>query len=137
MHSTPRTLLILGAIAVGGVSALGYGAYRYSRVLEDRLPSAEDARARVEAFVEVRRGMRGVIDAGAVAASPAPALAAARDRAIAAGPLDAGAYDELRRAYRAWRAGELRAGSTLGSAFESRRRDLDRVDLGPYESLDS
>ena len=137
MHHTTRTLSILGTIAIGGVVALGYGAHRYSRVLERRLPEDGPVRAQVEAFIAVRRGMRAAIDAAGTGARPVEGLLAARERALAVGPLDTRAYDELRRAYRAWRAGRLRASAPLGAAFERQRRELDRVDLGVYESLDS
>jgi hypothetical protein len=137
MHHTTRTLLILIFVAVAGVGALGYGAYRYARILEGRMPSTTSLERRVDAFIEVRRGMRSVIDGWGGGPAQADALMLARDRAILMNRVDPGEYAAVRRQYRAWRAGQLRAGTPMAAALERRRQELARVDLGSYESLDS
>jgi hypothetical protein len=139
MHHQSRTLLILTAVALAGVWALGYGAQRYATLLEGRQGGATLQRAAgdLEGFIAVRRAMRREIDSWSRGASRREALVLARDRAMVMHRVDPQAYAEMRRLYRSWREGRLEAGTVMASALERRRQELTRVDLGDYESLDS
>ena len=137
MHNSTRTILILMVLAVGGLSALGFIAYRYTRLLEGNGISAEDAARRVNAFIRVRQGMRSEIDSWNDGDPHRESLTAVRDRALALHAIDLAAYAEVRQFYRAWRRGRLRAGTPMAAALEGRREVLRELDLGVYEPLDS
>lgn len=137
MHSPTRTILILLVLAAGGLSALGFIAYRYTRLLEGTEMSTVDAARRVEAFIRVRQGMRSEIDSWNGAKAHRESLTAVRDRALALHGIDIETYREVRQLYRAWRRGRLRAGTPMAAAFEERRAVLRELDLGLYEALDS
>jgi hypothetical protein len=137
MHNPTRTILILMVLAVGGLSALGLIAYRYTRLLEGTAVSSEEAARRVDAFIRVRRGMRSEIDSWSDGDSHREALTVVRDRALALHDVDLETYAKIRRSYRAWRRGRLRAGTPMAAALEARREDLRKLDLGIYEPLDS
>jgi hypothetical protein len=132
-----RTLLILLVVAVGGVSALGYLAYRYTRLIEGEVTSGEDAVRRVDAFIAVRRAMRREIDSWHDAGPRPETLILVRNRTLVLHGLDPEAYAETRRVYRSWRGGRARPGTPMAAALEGRREELGRVELGPYEPLDS
>jgi len=137
MHNSTRTILILMVLAVGGLSALGFIAYRYTRVLEASGISAEDAAQRVDVFIQVRQGMRSEIDSWHDGGGHRESLTAVRDRGLALHGIDLETYAEVRQLYRAWRRGRLRAGTPMATALEGRREVLREVDLGVYEPLDS
>jgi hypothetical protein len=137
MHSQSRTILILLVLAIGGVSALAFIAYRYTRVLDEGTVSTEEAVRQVEAFIRVRGGMMREIASWEGGAYSREALAVVRDRALALHDVDPETYGEVRTLYRAWRDGRLRAGTPVAAALERRRGELRGLDLGVYEPLDS
>ena len=138
MQHQSRTLLILIAVAVAGVWALGYGAQRYARMIDGRQgATANQATGDVDSFIEVRRAMRREIDSWSGGASRSDSLVLARDRAMVMYRVDPQDYAEVRRLYRIWREGRLQAGTSMAAALERRRQELTRVDLGDYEPLDS
>jgi hypothetical protein len=137
MHSPARTLLILLFLAVGGVSALAFVAYRYAQVIETDSSVPAEAVRRVESFIRVRTAMRREIDSWGGSGPRQRELTLVRDRALALHRVDRESYVEIRGLYRNWLAGRLRAGSTMAAMFEGRRSALGRVDLGAYELLDS
>jgi hypothetical protein len=137
MHNPTRTILILMVLAVGGLSALGFIAYRYTRLLEGTEITGADAAQRVEAFIRVRQGMLSEIDSWNEGEAHRESLTAVRDRALALHGIDLETYTEVRQLYRAWRRGRLRAGTPMAAALEARRAVLRELDLGVYEPLDS
>jgi len=137
MHSPTRTLLILLFLAVGGVSALTFVAYKYARVIETASSAPAEAVGRVDSFIRVRTAMRREIDSWGGSGPRQRELSLARDRALALHRMDRDSYVEIRGLYRNWLAGRLGAGSTIAATFEGRRSALGRVDLGAYELLDS
>jgi hypothetical protein len=137
MHNPTRTILILMVLAVGGLTALGFIAYRYTRLLEASGTTPEEAAQRVGVFIKVRQGMRSEIDSWNDGQPHRESLTAVRDRALALHGVDLATYAEVRESYRAWRGGRLRAGTSMAAALEGRREELGRVDLGVYEPLDS
>jgi hypothetical protein len=137
MHSQSRTILILMLLAIGGVSALAFIAYRYTRVLDEGVVSDEESVRQVDAFIRVRQGMMREVGSWEDGAFSREALAVVRDRALALHDVDPQKYAEIRTLYRAWRDGRLRAGTPVASAFERRREKLREIDLGVHEPLDS
>jgi len=137
MHNPTRTILILMVLAVGGLTALGFIAYRYTRLLETTGTTTEEAARRVDVFIKVRQGMRSEIDSWNDGQPHRESLTAVRDRALALYGVDLDSYAVVRESYRAWRRGRLRAGTPMASALEGRREELRRLDLGVYEPLDS
>lgn len=137
MHNPTRTILILMVLAVGGLTALGFIAYRYTRMLEATGTTTEEAARRVDVFIKVRQGMRNEIDSWSDGQPNRESLTAVRDRALALHGVDLDTYSEVRESYRAWRGGRLRAGTPMAAALEGRREELGRADLGTYEPLDS
>jgi hypothetical protein len=124
-------------LAVGGLSALGFIAYRYTRLLEGSGISTDDAARRVNAFIQVRHGMRSEIDSWNDGDPHRESLTVVRDRALALHGIELETYAEVRELYRAWRRGRLRAGTPMAAALEGRREELRELDLGVYEPLDS
>ena len=138
MVSRPaRTLGIIAALGVVAVVSLGYIAQRYTKVLEGQSSSLLGARQEVDHFIKVRRGMRQQIDSWKSGPPRKNALTATRDRALLLYSVDPESYAEVRRQYRAWREGNLGAGTPMAAALEQRKDELGRLDLGAYESLDS
>ena len=138
MVSRPaRTLGIVIALGVVAVLGLGYIAQRYSTVLEGPRAPVLEARREVDHFIKVRRGMRQQSDSWKSGRARNNALTATRDRALLLHGVDPESYAEVRRQYRAWRDGQLGAGTPMATALERRKDELDRLDLGAYESLDS
>jgi hypothetical protein len=124
-------------LVVGGLSALGFIAYRYTRMLDGTGISTEDAAQRVNAFIQVRHGMRNEIDSWHDGDPHRESLTVVRDRALALHGIDLETYAQVRELYRAWRRGRLRAGTPMAAALEKRREELQGLDLGVYEPLDS
>ena len=138
MGQPTRTLLILLALALGGISALAFMAQRYARVVDARGgPSVERELARVDGFIAVRSAMQREVRSWGRGGPRAEALKLARDRGLLLHGVNREDYAEVREHYRAWREGRQQAGSALVAALERRRSQLRSVDLGPYESLDS
>ena len=137
MQSSTRTLLMLFLLAAGGVSALAFVAFRYARVIEPGASATAEAASQVESFIRVRSAMRREVDSWGGSGARQRELTLARDRALALHGMDLDSYVEIRRLYRSWRGGRLRAGSPMAATFERRRSALDGVDLASYELLDS
>lgn len=136
MHNPTRTLTLLLVFAFAGLSALGYMAYRYSKILEEPVgDGVVEVVRRVDQFIAVRRGMRREIDRHSADGGQL-SLSVTRDRALAFHDLDPVSYGEVREGYRQWRAGSLPAEQALAAALERRRDELAPLDLGDYESLD-
>jgi hypothetical protein len=136
VHNSTRTLTILVVLAIGGVSALGYMAYRYSKILDDPTENvAVDLVRQVDGFISVRRGMRREVDRHSADGGHL-SLSVTRDRALAFYGIDQLGYESVRSAYRQWQAGETLADRSMAAALEHRRGELARLDLGDYESLD-
>lgn len=131
MSRESRTLAIVLGMALAALAALGYVADRYGRMIGSR---ASGKPADVEAFIVVRKAMREAIPAGD-GPPDAAALKVVRDRALERAGMPLERYVSIRAGYRSWRRGRLAAG-TLANAFDVRRSQLDRVDLGRYEPLD-
>jgi hypothetical protein len=136
VQSPTRAILILLVFSVVGLSALGFMAYRYSRLLEGRSVQVERATREIDTFIQVRQGMRREVDGWAGGSGDRAALVVARDRGLALCGVESGAYAATRELYRAWREGRSSGSADFDRALEGRREALDRVDLGPYESLD-
>ena len=82
MNKPARILLILLVLAIGGVSALGFLAQRYGRLVEaGAVVSSEELARQVEGFIAVRRAMRREIDSWSDAPRPR-SLSLVRDRAL-------------------------------------------------------
>jgi hypothetical protein len=154
-------MMILLALAFAGVSGLAFMAHRYGKILEQRAAtsdrrdsrtssrvkwtrsgqagpraSVESAAGLVHGFIVVRRAVRERIDQLDGRLPRTQDVVAARDGALAESGMSAETYAEVRRVYRAWRDGRGRTGTPMADAFEARRNDLERLDLGDYELLD-
>jgi hypothetical protein len=162
MSQQSRILLILAVFALGGVSALALLANRYAKALEGHGgtqprsapavsrssgPAApeprwkRDARNRalvqVDSFIAVRERIRAEIDRRGGELSGAADFTSARTRALAEAGMDPAAYTKVRGMFQTWRTGSLDSGDVMATAFEERREQLERLDLGSYEALDS
>jgi hypothetical protein len=159
-------LLVLGVLALGGVTALMFMAQRYSSILTRRAENEEmtsrrvtveapenrapvqtlgspdaidlaEARRVVSEFVEIRRTMKTALRGSASQPHEAQGrLAESRRLALDASGLGAGEYEQVRVIYRRWRAGELDASTPFSRALTERQEELHAADLGAYESLD-
>lgn len=164
MRSPTRTLLVLAVLALAGLAALTWIGRQYRQILVKTRPAAgaavagaapETTRARVLAFLEVRRALKALAQAdpegtGALreaierggevgGASAKGALArwlTARDEVLRRTGLPVDEYRTLVRAVRAWRAGDRTGDPELDAELEAARAQLDAADLGRYERLD-
>jgi hypothetical protein len=154
MTRESRLLLVVGLLAVLGVTSLALIADRYRRLLAETeettaAPSAEDA---VSRFAAVRREVRRAIDDNLpeVGSAVDPATGRLRSEVSAAVPvivdrkltmlsrvgMTGEEYDRIRRVYLAWLRGEGSVAEPLRRSFESRRAVLEELELGPLEDLD-
>ena len=135
MSRQSRTLLVLVGLGLIGLSLLAYMAHRYGKIAERRGPEIEQALAQVERFIVVRRAMRLSLDTGEIE-DLGDTLRRSRDQALEPARLDPATYATLRSFYREWKRGKL-AGTSMAAAFEMRRAELKRLDLGEGELLDT
>jgi hypothetical protein len=156
MSRETRTILVLLAVSLLGISALALMAHRYGKLLEHRTrPSGappaslstqprtsptwtpDGAQASVDTFIEVRRDMRRELSAESERRPRGRTVREARQRALSATGMTEEEYATVRGLYRAWRLGRLERSSAVAGAFERRRTELGELDLGAYEGLDS
>lgn len=160
MTHQSRMLLIIGVLAIGGVSALSYMANRYAQVLQNRPASAATesanrttpapvrqptwkreatarALARVDRFIDVRRRIRAEIDRRDGAVTGVEFFDDLRASALTESEMGLVDYSGVRDMFRAWRLGRLDQNNLMAVAFERRKTELERLDLGEYEDLDS
>ena len=122
--------------AIGGLVALGYGAQRYAKIVEESKQPQMSVEKTLDRFIEVRRGLRRLVDQWGDGPGDRRAMRSARGRGLLLHQIDAESYAATRVRYRNWLAGRLPAGDPVAIAFERRRADLAQADLGRYESLD-
>jgi len=161
MSQQSRILLILAVFALCGVSALAWLANRYTKAMEGNAtpraaagqavtpssgPATEPrwkrearvrALAQIDRFIGVRKRIRAEIDRRGGELPGAAEFTSARTLALAESGMDPAVYTKVRGMFQAWRAGRLDAASVMAGAFEVRRAQLESLDLGSYEALDS
>jgi hypothetical protein len=153
-------LLIIAVLAIGGVSALSYMANRYAQVLTQesaggapgstartttapvRQPmwqreATARALARVDRFIGVRSRIRAEIDRRGGRLPGAEIFDDLRESALNESGMDLVDYGSVREMFRSWRQGRIDQRNLMAVAFEQRKAELARLDLGEYESLDS
>lgn len=161
MSRTNRTVLVLIVMGVAAVAALAFLAKRYSAIApRTEGSSAEIALRDVDRFAEVRKAMAEVLRRHPKAARTAVGelngvqpegrtdarasierlfgpLRVAREEAIRTTEIGPERYAEVREAYGSWKAGKPVEDAELGRALESRRSELEAVDLGELEPIDA
>ena len=163
MTHQSRMLLIIALLSVGGVSALMYMAHRYASVLEQQAAAPQQAApsdsgrqssvparepawkraaaaralARVDEFIDVRSRIRAEIDRRGGAMPDQAEFLTVRSGALTATGMGLADYGDMRDLFRSWRRGRLDRSSLMSAAFEERRTELEPLDLGEHESLDS
>jgi len=148
MSRQSRLIVILAVMALVAVVALMAVAGRYSRLIDKDEPrpgqTSEEASgaaaAQVDAFIRVRLKLRETIDTGIFddieSNARVLAFSAARSRVLSLVRVHEADYRELRQHYRQWVRGPKLLRDVWREAFDHRRDELDRCDLGDLESLD-
>jgi len=144
MSRETRMILLLVAISLVGVVALGGMAQRYARILDrdddGGAVAKNDADRHVEDFVRVRSALVAVIEEGTFEAmdpsAKGLAFAARRDQELASVGIDAADYRSVRGHFRRWSTAPARLDPAWRAVLGRHEQALRSCSLGDWEELD-